>query len=124
MKLNETSLHFYSVAMVLGSSDDWHSSTGIVQSGNRSTNPYAIVFCVQDPDGSVREQAAESLGKVVEGFQRVGSPLAVGDPAVNPVLRIVHDCFLEHKKEGQQAAALTLQKVNCCVPSVPCYARK
>ena len=72
---------------------------------------------VQDPDSSVRETAADALGRIAEHQYQQQNLLLPGDTAFNPVLKAAFDTMLEHKKEMQQAGACALSQVRRLTPT-------
>ena len=73
----------------------------------------------QDPDAAVREAAGDALGQISEGLYLHHSPVATGDPSINPVLRAAIETIAEQKKEAQQAGAYAL--LQACNPETLAY---
>lgn len=70
---------------------------------------------VQDPDSSVRDTAADALGRIAEHLYRQQDVLLPGETASNPVLKAAFDTMLEHKREMQQAGTSALSQVHCLI---------
>lgn len=70
---------------------------------------------VQDPDSSVRDTAADALGRIAEHLYKQQDVLLPGETASNPVLKAAFDTMLEHKKEMQHAGTSALSQVHCLI---------
>lgn len=70
---------------------------------------------VQDPDSSVRDTAADALGRTAEYLYKQQDVLLPGETGSNPVLKAAFDTMLEHKKEMQQAGTSALSQVHCLI---------
>ena len=81
-------------------------------------NPAMTAFgTVQDPDSSVRETAADAIGRIAEHLYKQQNVLLPGESASNPVLKAAFDTMLERKKEMQQAGACALSQVRPLMPT-------